>query len=389
MLLIINGGSSSIKFAIFKQSDPPEKTFSGQINNIGKTNISLKTLKANNEVAETIQLATTDYPSSIDYLVNWLGSNTDFNKITTIVHRIVHGMQHSAPTIINESLLASLKQIIPYDPDHLPNEINLMEVFQQHHPDKIHIACFDTAFHQTMPRVARLLPIPRRFEQKGIVRYGFHGLSYQYLMLALEKIAGRDTANGRVVLAHLGNGASLAAVHRGQSMDTSMAFTPASGIPMSTRSGDIDPGVAWYIMKSENLSADQFNHLINHESGLLGMAATSGDMADLLVRESTDIRAEEAINLFCYEVRKKIGAYAAALGGIDTLVFSGGIGENAAIIRQRVCKQLGFLGIDLDTQRNEQNNRLISVDNGKVAVRVISTDEEWMMAQIVIRMTGH
>lgn len=389
MLLIINGGSSSIKFAIFNQSDPPEKIFSGHIDNIGKTSISLKTLKANNKLAETIQLTTTDYPSSIQYLLNWLGSNMDFNKITTIAHRIVHGMQHTAPAIITESLLTSLKQIIPYDPDHLPNEINLMEVFRQHHPDKIHIACFDTAFHQTMPRVARLLPIPRRFEKKGIVRYGFHGLSYQYLLLALEKIAGRDAARGRVVLAHLGNGASLAAVYQGQSMDTSMAFTPASGIPMSTRSGDIDPGVAWYMMKSENLSADQFNHLINHESGLLGMAATSGDMADLLVRESTDIRAEEAINQFCYEVRKKIGAYAAALGGIDTLVFSGGIGENAAIIRQRVCEQLGFLGIELDAQRNQENNRLISVDNGNVAVRVISTDEEWMMAQIVTAMTGH
>lgn len=384
MLLIINGGSSSIKFAIFKQTDQPEKVLSGQIDNIGKTGTSLKTLEANNKVAAAIPLdAVTNYSSSIHYLVKWLENHIDFNEITAIAHRVVHGMQHTAPAVITEALLASLKQIIPYDPDHLPSEINLMEVFRQHYPNKIHIACFDTAFHQTMPRVARLLPIPRRFENQGIVRYGFHGLSYQYLMLALEKIAGKESANGRVVLAHLGNGASLAAVHQGQSMDTSMSFTPAAGIPMSSRSGDIDPGVAWYIMKSEHLSADQFNHLINHESGLLGMSETSGDMTDLLIQESSDFRACEAISVFCYEVRKKIGAYSAALGGIDTLVFSGGIGENAPIIRQRVCEHLKFLGIELDNEHNQMNSSLISADNGKVAVRVIPTDEEWMLAQIV------
>lgn len=390
MLLILNGGSSSIKFAIFTQTDQPEKILSGQINNIGRAGISFKATKTNNKVAETIPADTiSDYPSAILYLANWLESLTEAEKIVAIAYRIVHGMQHTAPAVITGSLLASLKQLIPYDPDHLPNEINLIEIFRQRHPDKIHIACFDTAFHQTIPRVARLLPIPRRFEKQGIVRYGFHGLSYQYLLLALEKAAGKDNANGRVVFAHLGNGASLAAVHQGQSMDTSMAFTPASGIPMSSRSGDIDPGVAWYIMKSENLSADQFNHLINHASGLLGIAETTGDMADLLVRESTDIRAREAIDLFCYEVRKKIGAYAAVLGGIDTLVFSGGIGENAPLIRQRICAHLNFLGIELDNKSNETNSSLISVDKGKIAVRVIPTDEEWMMAQIMSSMISH
>jgi len=390
MLLILNGGSSSIKFAIFTQADQPEKILSGQINNIGETGISFKTQKADTKVAATIPLDNgSDYPSAIQSLADWLENQMDIEKITAIAYRIVHGMQHTAPAVITTSLLASLKQLIPYDPDHLPNEINLVEVFQQRHPDKIHIACFDTGFHQTIPRVARQLPIPRRFEKQGIMRYGFHGLSYQYLLLALEKAAGKDQANGRVVLAHLGNGASLAAVHHGQSRDTSMAFTPASGIPMSSRSGDIDPGVAWYIMQSENLSADQFNHLVNHESGLLGIAETTGDMADLLVRESTDIRAREAIDLFCYEVRKKIGAYAAVLGGIDTLVFSGGIGENAPIIRQRICEPLNFLGIELDNKSNQENSSLISVDKGRVAVRVIPTNEEWMMAQIMNSMIPH
>ncbi|CAL1518868.1 acetate/propionate family kinase [Chitinophaga sp. MM2321] len=387
MLLVVNGGSSSIKFAIFKQTEQPEKVFSGQIDHIGKTTISFKTLKADSQLAETIQLDTAnDYPSIINYLAKWLERQMDVEKITAIAHRIVHGMQHTAPTVITEALLASLKQIIPYDPDHLPNEINLIEVFQQYFPGTVQVACFDTAFHQTMPRVARLLPIPRRFESQGISRYGFHGLSYQYLIQALEKTAGKDVANGRVILAHLGNGASLAAVHHGQSMDTSMAFTPAAGIPMSSRSGDLDPGVAWYIMKSGNLSPDQFNQLINHESGLLGIAETSGDMADLLVRESTDFRAKEAVDLFCYEVKKKIGAYAAALGGIDTLIFSGGIGENAPGIRQRICENLDFLGIKLDARSNQENNKIISVDTGKVTIRIISTDEAWMMAQIVNKM---
>jgi acetate kinase len=237
-----------------------------------------------------------------------------------------------------------------------------------------------------MPRVAKLLPIPHRFDAKGIQRYGFHGISYSYLMEELTRIEGSKVAHGRVILAHLGNGASMAAVSKGKSIDTSMGFTPAGGLIMGSRPGDLDPGVVWYMMKSENLSPKQFNMLINHESGLLGVSETSSDMHDLLESQTSDIRAAEAVELFCYQAKKWIGAYAAALGGLDTLVFSGGMGENAPEIRARICDGLGFLGIGLDEKRNEVNASDISTDNSRVKVRVIKTDEEWMMAKTIRKM---
>ncbi len=209
-----------------------------------------------------------------------------------------------------------------------------------------------------MPRVAKLLPIPRRFDKIGIQRYGFHGLSYAYLIEELIRVAGKKAGKGRVILAHLGNGASIAAVFKGKSIDTSMGFTPAGGLLMGTRPGDLDPGVAWYMMKSENLTPKQFNNLINHESGLLGISETSSDMRDLLAKESDDIRAAEAVALFCYQAKKWIGAFAAALGGLDTLVFAGGIGENCPDIRSRICEGLGFLGIGLDEKKTETTLRL-------------------------------
>jgi acetate kinase len=234
-----------------------------------------------------------------------------------------------------------------------------------------------------MPRVAKLLPIPRRFDAKGIQRYGFHGLSYAYLIEELIRVAGKRVSNGRVILAHLGNGASLAAVCKGKSVDTSMGFTPAAGLIMGTRSGDLDPGVAWYMMRSENLTPKQFNNLINHESGLLGISETSADMRDLLSKETTDTRAAEAVELFCYQAKKWIGAFAATLGGLDTLVFAGGIGENCPVIRSRICEGLGFLGIRLEEKQNRKNAPIISKEKESVAVRVIHTDEEWMIAKTV------
>jgi len=237
--------------------------------------------------------------------------------------------------------------------------------------------------------VAKLLPIPRRFDEKGIQRYGFHGLSYSYLMEELARVAGPEAAQGRLILAHLGNGASLAAVKDGKSIDTSMGFTPASGIMMGSRPGDLDPGVAWYIIQSEHLTLRQFNHLINHESGLLGISETSSDMYDLLGLEKEDIRAAEAISLFCYQTRKWIGAFAAVLGGLDTLVFAGGIGENSPIVRSIICENLEFLGIELDEKRNKANAPIISTNTSKTVVRMIHTDEEWMIAKIVLQMIGH
>jgi acetate kinase len=234
-----------------------------------------------------------------------------------------------------------------------------------------------------MPRVAKLLPIPRRFDAKGIQRYGFHGLSYAYLMEELARLGDPAASKGRVILAHLGNGASLAAVRDGKSIDTSMGFTPTAGLVMSTRSGDLDPGLAPYLERTEQITTKQFYEMVNHESGLLGVSETSSDMRDLLAQEAHDIRAAEAVALFCYQAKKWIGAFAAALGGLDTLVFAGGIGENAPSVRARICDGLGFLGVELNESRNVESAGMISTDAGAVTVRVIRTDEDLMIARSV------
>jgi acetate kinase len=297
-------------------------------------------------------------------------------------------MHHTEPELITNELLDELHRITPYDPDHLPDEIELIETFRRRHPKLPQVACFDTAFHSSMPRVAKLLPIPRRFDARGIQRYGFHGLSYTYLMEELSHVKGSNAANGRVILAHLGSGASLAAVRDGKSIDTSMGFTPAGGLTMGTRPGDLDPGVAWYLMQSENLTPKEFSNLINHDSGLLGISETSSDMQDLLAKETTDVRAAEAVALFCYQAKKWIGAFTAALGGLDTLVFSGGIGENSPAVRSRICEGLGFLGIGLEEKRNMANAPVISKENGMVVIRVIHTEEELMIARKVCLILG-
>jgi acetate kinase len=270
----------------------------------------------------------------------------------------------------------------------LPSEIELIQVLRKRHPKLPQVACFDTAFHQTMPRVAKLLPIPRRFDAKGIQRYGFHGLSYAYLMEELERLGDTSAKKGRVILAHLGNGASMAAVRDGKSVDTSMGFTPTAGLVMSTRTGDLDPGLACHLSRTENMSAKQFNAMVNFQSGLLGISETSSDMRDLLGRESQDVRAAEAVALFCYQARKWIGAYAAALGGLDTLVFAGGIGENAPVVRARICENLTFLGIDIEEKYNTKNAAVISTAASRVMVRIMHTDEEQMIASMVSRVPG-
>jgi acetate kinase len=282
-------------------------------------------------------------------------------------------------------MVEELRQLSSIDPEHLPLEIEVIEAFRQRDPTLPQVACFDTAFHRTMPRVATLLPIPRRYEAAGIRRYGFHGLSYEFLIEELARLGDPAAAKGRVILAHLANGASLAAVRDDKSIDTSMSFTPTAGLVMSSRSGDLDPGLVSYLARTEQMSATQFQEMVNHASGLLGVSETSSDMRDLLDRETQDVRAAEAIALFCYQVKKWIGAFAAALGGLDTLVFAAGIGENAPIIRERICDGLGFLGIELSQMCNTKNAPLISPDSGRVKVRVIRTDEELMLA----RSTAH
>jgi acetate kinase len=297
-------------------------------------------------------------------------------------------MKHTAPEVVTQELLDELHRIRPCDPEHLPREIELIEAIRQRHPQLPQLACFDTAFHRDMPRVARLLPIPRRYDAKGVQRYGFHGLSYAYLMEELARLGDPAAMKGRVILAHLGNGASLAAVREGKSMDTSMGFTPTAGLVMSTRSGDLDPGLAPYLARTEQITTSQFYKMVNHESGLLGVSETTSDMRDLLDHETQDARAAEAVALFCYQAKKWIGAFAAALGGLDTLVFAGGIGENAPVVRARICEGLGFLGIKVSKTRNAKNAAVISTDTSRATVRVIRADEELMIARSVCRALG-
>ena len=299
--------------------------------------------------------------AAVAELMRFLEARAELAHVSAVGHRIVQGGPiYYAPTRLDAAVVQALRQLSPYDPEHMPQELQLVEAFLQRFAELPQVACFDTAFHHDLPRVAQLLALPRRFTRGGLRRYGFHGLSYAYLLQQLERIAGAEAADGKLVLAHLGNGASLAAVHRGRAIDTSMGFTPAAGIPMSTRSGDLDPGVVGYLARTEKVDAAAFSELINTESGLLGVSETSGDMHDLLASEAQDERAHDAVELFCYQVRKWIGAYSAALGGLDTLVFAGGIGEHAAPVRLRVCEGLSFLGVTLDAALNAQHAPLIS-----------------------------
>lgn len=388
-ILTINGGSSSLKFAIFDRTDPPSRLLSGRVDRIGLEDARWSVDRAGGEGEERRTVDAPDQETASRLVMDWLESSGEFGEVAAIGHRVVHGgSRYSRPEIVTDELIEGLRRITSYDPDHLPGEIELIEAFRGRHPDIPQVACFDTEFHHDMPRVARIVPIPRRFEAAGVRRYGFHGLSYAYLMDKLARVAGPEEANGRVILAHLGSGASLAAVHEGHSVDTSMGFTPASGLVMGTRTGDLDPGLVRFLFRIETMTADSFDRLVNHESGLLGVSETSSDVRDLLARQDVDVRAAEAIELFCYQAKKWIGAYAAALGGVETLVFSGGIGERSPEIRKRICAGLDFLGIALDESRNASGSLLISTDRGPTKVRVIPTDEESMIARAAARLTA-
>lgn len=386
-VLAVNAGSSSIRFALYEVSEPLLRRLRGKIERIGLSDTTLTVDDSTGDHAQSRVIDGSDHSSAAVALIAWLEEAGLLSAVKAVGHRVVHGgSRYSAPARVNDQLVQALRGMSAYSPEHLPGEIDLIERFSRRLPDVPQVACFDTAFHRDMPRVAQLLPIPRRFSEKGIRRFGFHGLSYAFLMEELERVAGTDASLGRVILAHLGNGSSLAAVWQGRSVDTTMGFTPAAGVPMSTRSGDLDPGLAWYLAQTENMSAEAFHSMVNHESGLLGVSEVSSDMRDLLAREAADVRAAEAVALYCYQVGKSIGAFAAALGGLDTLVFSGGIGESAPVVRKRICERLGFLGVALHDNRNTANEQIISTDAGAVAVRMIRTDEEAMIARATQRI---
>ena len=385
-VLAINGGSSSIKFVLYQVGEPLERRLSGKVDRIGLSGTNLTFHDSTGKPQKSRGIAVSDHKSAAKSLIDWLEEQHGFASVRAVGHRVVHGMTHTAPDRVTPGLLEELHRITPYDPDHLPRQIELIKAFRQRHPKLPQVVCFDTAFHRTMPRVARMLSIPRRYEAKGVQRYGFHGLSYAYLLEELGRLGDPAAAGGRVILAHLGNGASLAAVRDGKSIDTSMGFTPTAGLVMSTRSGDLDPGLLAFLARTERMTPSQFDQMVNHQSGLLGVSEISSDMRDLLAREAADVRAAEAVALFCYQAKKWIGSFAAALGGLDTLVFSAGIGENMPVIRARICEGLSFLGIQLHAARNAKNAAVISTGSSPVTVRVIRTDEELVIARSVCRI---
>ena len=366
---------------MIEAGDPCQQILAGAMERIGMPEATLKVKGVNPADNFSRPVTAPDHTVAVGVLMDWIEQRRD--ALTAVGHRVVHGgPKYSQPQRITAEMIEELHRLSPFDPEHLPEEILLTEAFHRRFPKLPQVACFDTAFHHDLPRVAQQLPIPRRYEALGLRRYGFHGISYAFLMEELARLAGMETAQGRVILAHLGNGASLAAVHNGKPVDTSMSFTPTAGVPMSTRSGDLDPGLVWYLSRTEKMDAKQFNEMVNFQSGLLGISETSSDMQDLLKSEGQDVRAAEAVALFCYQVKKWIGGFAAALGGLDTLVFAGGIGENAPIVRARICAELNFLGIDLDEIPNKANGPVISKAASRVAVSVMHTDEERMIAKM-------
>ena len=388
-ILTINGGSSSIKFALFEAGASLRRVLEGAIARIGLPEATLRVNGVSPADKFSRSVTAPNHTVAVGALMDWIDERFGRDGLTAVGHRVVHGgPKYSRPQRITAEIVEELHRLSPFDPEHLPEEILLTEAFHRRFPDLLQVACFDTAFHHDLPRVAQLLPIPRRYEAQGVRRYGFHGLSYAFLLGELARLAGTEAAQGRIVLAHLGNGASLAAVHHGKPVDTSMCFTPTAGVPMSTRSGDLDPGLVWYLARTEGLDARRFNEIVNFQSGLLGVSGTSSDMRDLLDRETQDVRAAEAVALFCYQVKKWIGGLAAALGGLDTLVFAGGIGENSPDIRARICEGLGFLGIGLNASRNAEGAAVISAEASRATVRVIHTDEEVMIARSVCCTLG-
>jgi acetate kinase len=334
------------------------------------------------------QVDSGDPDTALEVMFAWLGEYGFLSGLAAAGHRLVHGgSRYREPQRITPEFLTEIERLIPLDPDHMPVAIRGIKFIAKKFPELPQVACFDTAFHSSLPAVARMYALPGNLCDQGIVRYGFHGLSYEYVMGELQALEGK-LARGRVIIAHLGNGASMVAVKDGKSIDTSMGFTPLEGLVMGTRSGDVDPGLLLYLLLQKKMSAKEMSTMLNKESGLLGVSGTSGDMRNLLEKMRQDSRAGEAVELFCYRAKKYIGAYTAVLGGLDVLVFAGGIGERAAVVRKRICDGLDFLGIRLDAASNEANAALISSPASGVKVRVIKTNEDLMIVRHVLSTLG-
>jgi acetate kinase len=381
-ILTINTGSSSFKSALYEMGRGERLLLSAQIERIGLKDSLFRIEAAGGEtlIAEKRELP--DHDAALQALLGWLRSNDAGAELDAVGHRVVHGgATYTRPSVITPRLVRTLEEMVPLAPDHLPQALRAIRAVERSFPTLRQVACFDTAFHRRMPRVAQLYALPRSLSDQGIIRYGFHGLSYEYIMQELKDKAGARAAADRVIIAHLGNGASMAAVHRGKGVDTTMGFTPTAGLVMSTRSGDLDPGIILYLLREKGLDASGVNDLVNERAGLLGVSGVSADMKDLLSEEATNPQAAEAVALFCYQAKKFLGGLSAVLGGLDTLIFTGGIGENASPVRERICEGMGFIGIQLDLIRNRANASVISRDDSPTTVRVMKTNEELMIAR--------
>ncbi|WP_114859814.1 acetate/propionate family kinase [Azospirillum brasilense] len=381
-ILVINAGSSSLKFSVFRESGAGglRVTINGQISGIGTEPRFEAKDAAKTPLAERVWAA--DEPSDrtalLGFLLEWIEGRLDGAKLLAAGHRVVHGgTRHAAPVLLTPAVMEELEGFIPLAPLHQPHNLAAIRALAEAHPELPQVACFDTAFHRGQPWQSQMFAIPRELTDEGVRRYGFHGLSYEYIARRLPELAP-ELADGRVVVAHLGSGASMCAIHAGRSVDSTMGFTALDGLPMGTRCGNIDPGVLIYLMRQKGMGADAIEKLLYNKSGLLGVSGLSNDMRALL--DSADPHAEEAVELFCFRIAKETGALAASMGGIDALVFTAGIGERSAPVRARVGDKLAWLGVVLDPAANEANGPLISAPTSRIPVYVIPTDEEQMIA---------
>jgi acetate kinase len=390
-LLTVNTGSSSLKAALYRlgeeESEKESRELFAEAERIGLPHSLLRFQEVRGDTFEEQRVELPDHVAALRALLDQLEVVKGLERaLVAVGHRVVHGGdRYREPRRITAEVLDYLRALIPADPDHMPQSLAAIEAISQAYPAVPQVACFDTAFHSRMPRVARIYALPRRVTEAGVVRYGFHGLSCEYVMEQL-RAADRASADGRVVIAHLGNGASMTAVRGGVGADTTMGFTPTGGLVMGTRTGDLDPGVLLHMLLPTGMAPAEVSELVNREAGLLGVSGKSADMRDLLSREEHEPRAAEAISLFCYQAKKFLGALAAVLGGLDTLVFTGGIGAHAAPVRWRICEGLEFLGIGLVPRLNSAHAPIISCNDNPVTVRVMRTNEDLMIARHTRRL---
>jgi acetate kinase len=380
-ILTINTGSSSLKAGVYSLGASETVEFAARAERIGHSQSQLQITDEHGAPLLDHHGQLPDHDAALRALFAWLQGHSSGTALDAVGHRVVHGGdRYQEPQPITDDLIAALQQLVSLDPDHLPQALAAIQASRQVYPSIPQVACFDTTFHRHMPPVAQHYALPHELWDAGVRRYGFHGLSYESIMDALQS-ADPAAVAGRVIIAHLGNGASMAAVQRGIGLDTTMGLTPTGGLVMGTRSGDLDPGVLLYLLQAQGMSPAEINTLVNQRSGLLGVSGSTADMRDLLDKESRDPRAAAAIALFCYQARKFLGALAAVLGGLDTLIFTGGIGEHAAPIRARICAGMDFLGIQLDEGRNAAHAPVISRDGSAATVRVMPTNEDLMIAR--------